>query len=71
MSRLDEALARLERAVARLEAACAGVAGEGEGARRVAPAEAENRRLRAAAGDIAERVEGALARVDRALGEGG
>ncbi len=72
MSRLDEALARLERAVAQLEVACAGVAaGEGQAARRVAAAEAENRRLRAAAGDIAARVDGALARVGRALGEGG
>jgi hypothetical protein len=71
MSRLDEALARLERAVARLEAACAGIAGHGAAARRVAEAEAESRRLRAAAGEIATRVDGALARVDRALGEGG
>lgn len=69
MSRLDEALARLERAVARLEAACADVAGEA--ARRITAAEAENRRLRAAAGSVAERVDNALARVDRALGEGG
>jgi hypothetical protein len=75
VSRLNEALARLEQAVARLEAACAGIAGAGEAARRLAAAEAENRRLRAAAGDVAERVEGALARVDQALragiGEGG
>ena len=69
MSRLDEALARLERAVARLEAVCAGVAGQGEAAdRRVAEAEAESRRLRAAAGEIAARVDGALARVGRVLG---
>jgi hypothetical protein len=70
MSRLDEALARLERAVARVEAACAGAAAERGGSRRAAEAEAENRRLRAAAGEIAERVDGALARVGRALGEG-
>jgi hypothetical protein len=70
MSRLDEALARLERAVSRLEAACAGRTGMGEAARRAVETEAENRRLRAAAGGIAERVEGALARVDRALGAG-
>ncbi|HXC91479.1 MAG TPA: hypothetical protein VNV18_15060 [Stellaceae bacterium] len=71
MSRLDEALARLERAVARLEAACTGVAGEGEtAARHVAETEAENRRLRAAAEDVAARVDGALARVDQALGAG-
>jgi hypothetical protein len=68
MSRLDEALLRLERAVARLEAA--GAASRDEMARRLAAAEAENARLRAAAGDIAARVDGALARVGRALGEG-
>ena len=71
MSRLDEALTRLERAVARLEAACTGIAGKGEATRRIAAAEAESRRLRAAAGEIAARVDGALARVGRALGEGG
>ena len=70
MTRLDEALARLERAVARLEAA--GVAaGGGEAPRRAAATEAENRRLRSAAGEIAARVDDALARVGRALGEGG
>jgi hypothetical protein len=65
MSRLDEALERLERAVARLE-----VAGGGERAavRRAAKAEAEARRLREAAGDIAARVDGTLARIGRALG---
>jgi hypothetical protein len=72
MSRLDQALARLERAVARLEAICAGGAGAGEAAdRRIADAKAESRRLRAAAGEIAARVDGALARVGRVLGEGG
>jgi hypothetical protein len=71
MSRLGEALARLEQAVARLETACADIAAGGGAARRVAEAEAESQRLRVAAGEIADRVEGALARVDRALGEGG
>jgi hypothetical protein len=71
MSRLGDALARLERAVARLEAACAGAAGGGEAAHRTTAAEAESRRLRAAAGEIAARVDGALARLGRALGEGG
>jgi hypothetical protein len=70
MSRLGEALLRLERAMARLEAAAAGDRGGDETARRLAAAEAENARLRAAAGDIAARVDGALARVGRALGEG-
>ncbi len=67
MSRLGEALERLERAVARLEAAC-GSGGEAEAVRRIAAGEDENRRLRAAAAEIAARVDGALARVGRALG---
>lgn len=67
MSRLDEALDRLERAVVRLEAACAG--GGIEADRRLSASEAENRRLRAAASEIAGRVDDALARVGRALGE--
>jgi exonuclease VII small subunit len=71
VERLDEAIARLERAVARLDAACTGFSGGGEAARRVAEAQAESRRLRAAVGEIAGRVDGALARIDRALGEGG
>ena len=64
MSRLDEALERLERAVARLEAARVGGAGR---ASRRAP-EAEAAQLRAAAGEIGARVDGALARIGRALG---
>ena len=71
MSRLDEALLRLERAVVRLEAAAAGAADRDETARRLAAAEAENARLRVAAGDIATRVDGALDRVGRALGDEG
>ena len=65
MSRLDEALERLERAVARLEAARVG--GAGIEANRSAP-EAEIAQLRAAAGEIDARVDGALARIGRALG---
>jgi hypothetical protein len=71
VERLDEAIARLERAVTRLEAACTSFAGSSEAARRVAEAEGESRRLRTAVGEIAGRVDGALARIDRALGEGG
>jgi hypothetical protein len=70
VSRLDEALERLERAVARLEAGCSRV-GEGGAVRCMGEAEAETLRLRMAAGEIAVRVDGALARVDRALGGGG
>jgi hypothetical protein len=66
VSRLDEALERLDRAVARLEAVC-GSSG-GEAAQRIAAAEAENLSLRTATGEIAARVDGALARVGRALG---
>jgi hypothetical protein len=58
MSRLDEALLRLERAVARLEAAAA---------RRLAESEVENRRLRAAAGEVAARIDTALGRLGRVL----
>ena len=64
MSCLDEALERLERAVARLEAASIG----GAVAQRVAAPEAETAQLRAAAGEIGARVDGALARIGRALG---
>jgi hypothetical protein len=70
MSRLDEALERLERAVARLEAACRRP-GAAAGTVRLEP-EAEAAQLQAATGEvaaeIAARVEGALARVGRALG---
>jgi hypothetical protein len=65
MSRLDEALERLERAVARLEAASVG--GARIETRLLAP-EAEAAQLRAAAGEIGARVDGALARIGRALG---
>jgi CHASE3 domain sensor protein len=67
MNRLEEALERLERAVARLEAATA----EPAAALRRAESEAENRRLREAAGEIAARVDDALGRVVRVLEEGG
>jgi hypothetical protein len=73
MSRLEEALERLERAVARLEAASAGGASdvEPQAALRLTESEAENRRLREAAGEIAARVDNALGRVGRVLEGGG
>ena len=74
MNRLEEALERLERAVARLEAASAGGAAadaEPPAALRLAQSEAENRRLREAAGEIAARVDNALGRVGRVLEGGG
>jgi len=63
MSEFDEAIARLERAVARVEAA------ESGGSR--AEREAESRRLREVAGQIAARVDSALARIGRVLNEEG
>jgi hypothetical protein len=67
VSRLDDALERLERAVVRLEAACAGGSEVAE-VRGNAETEAESLQVRAAAGEIAARVDGALARIGRALG---
>lgn len=55
MTRLDEALERLERAVVRLETVCAAAGGT------------DKERVRAAVGDIAARVDGALAQLDAAL----
>ena len=68
MDKLEEALARLERAVARLEAAAS--------AERSAPGLPVSRHigdpeLRALAGEIAARVDGALARIGRILGGAG
>lgn len=73
MTRLEEALGRLERAVARLEAARGIARGEGEppDARRSAASEAENLRLHEIAGEIAARVDSALARAGQVLGEEG
>jgi hypothetical protein len=63
MSQLEEAMTQLDRAVARLEAAHSG-SGRAE-------LEAEQRRLRNIAAQVAARVEYALARIDLALrGEG-
>jgi hypothetical protein len=62
MSEFDEAIARLERAVARLEAADGGSRAEREAA---------SRRLREVPGQIAVRVDSALARIGRALNEEG
>jgi hypothetical protein len=70
MSRLEEALARLERAVARLEAAQVRGGGEAEQTGRAA-AEAERLRLREVTGTISARVDGALGKIGRALGEEG
>jgi CHASE3 domain sensor protein len=68
MDRLEEALARLEQAVARLEAAAAGERHESRssGAREIDDAE-----LREIADEVAARVDGALAKIGRVLGEGG
>jgi hypothetical protein len=68
MKRLEEALARLERAVAGLEAAMGAARPDAglPGAR-----ETDNPELRAVAGRISLRVDDALARIGRVLGEGG
>jgi hypothetical protein len=66
MDKLDQAIERLRRAVARLEAASAAAPGPGP----VRASEAggvANPQLR----EIAARVDRALARIDRVLGEGG
>jgi len=62
MAELERAIERLERAVARLEAA--GAIGRRGG-------EVDNARLREIAGEIAARVDRALGRIGRVLGEGG
>jgi hypothetical protein len=63
MDKLEEAIARLERAVARLEAA--------EAARTEissdSPHGADNPQLRELAGDIAARVDTAVAKISRVL----
>ena len=68
MSKLEKAIERLKRAAARLEAACAV---ETEELRRRAEREAEKERLRSLAGQIAARVDDALARIGRVLREEG
>jgi hypothetical protein len=60
MSRVEEAMTQLDRALARLEAAGGGTGGR-------ADRETEHRRLRDIAGQIAARVDNALARIDLAL----
>jgi len=60
MDKLEDALARLQQAVARLEAASGASASSGD-----------NPQLKAIAEQIATRVDGALAKIDRVLGAGG
>jgi hypothetical protein len=64
MDKLEEALARLERAVAQLEAAASG-----ERRDRGSPSarQIDDSELREIAGEIAARVDGALARIGRIL----
>jgi hypothetical protein len=69
MDKLGEALARLERAVARLEAAVA--SGERPDPRSPGARQIDDPELREIAGDIAARVDGALARIGRVLGGAG
>ena len=67
MGKLEEALARLERAVARLEAA-ASVDRRGSGSPDMR--EIDDAELGGIADEIAARVDGALAKIGRILGEG-
>ena len=62
MTDVEAAIERLERAVARIEAA-RGVGGSGS--------EVDNAQLKEIVGEIAERVDQALTRIGRVLGEGG
>ena len=64
MDTLDQAIERLRRAVARLEAAAAAAPGP---VRAPEAGGVDNPQLR----EIAARVDRALARIDRVLGEGG
>jgi hypothetical protein len=66
MDKLGEALARLERAVARLDAAVASA--EPSDARSLSVRQIDDPELREIAGEIAVRVDGALARIGRILG---
>ena len=68
MDKLEEALARLERAVARLEAAASA---ERLGLGLSSARQVDNPELREIAGEIATRVDGALARIGRLLGGAG
>ena len=68
MDRLEEALARLGRAVARLEAA---VSAERSDPGLPSARKIDDPELREIAGEIAARVDGALARIGRILGGAG
>jgi hypothetical protein len=68
MDKLEEALARLERAVARLEAAASGERPD-PGLPSARPI--DDPELRAITGEIAARVDGALAKIGRILGGAG
>ena len=68
MDKLGEALARLERAVARLEAA---VASEPPDPGSLSARQIDDPELREIAGEIAARVDGALAKIGRILGGAG
>ncbi len=68
MDKLEEALARLERAVARLEAAASS---ERSAPGLPSPRHIDDPELSAIAGEIAARVDGALAKIGRILGGAG
>ncbi|HWZ67319.1 MAG TPA: hypothetical protein VNW89_05805 [Stellaceae bacterium] len=68
MDKLGEALARLERAVARLEAAASA---EPQDSGSLSTRQIDDPELREIAGEIAARVDGALAKIGRILGGAG
>jgi hypothetical protein len=68
MDKLGEALARLERAVARLEAAASA---EQQDSGSLSTRQIDDPELREIAGEIAARVDGALAKIGRILGGAG
>ena len=68
MDKLEEALARLERAVARLEAAASA---EPPDPGSLSTRQIDDPELKEIAGEIAARVDGALAKIGRILGGAG
>jgi len=71
MNKLEEAIERLDRATTRLEAAYTAATAPVQQPPDCEACEAEKERLRAVAGEIAARVDNALARIRRVLGEEG
>jgi hypothetical protein len=73
MGKVEDAARHLEQAVSRLEAACAKLAPEGEERRRLkaalAEAKADYAALAEAAGTVANRLDGTIARINSVIEE--